>query len=140
MSTVELGVEVPFRVLADVTFHYNDCRLQYLFQVIRALSEFPIEALDIVIVTNVADEKKLKEISSLCAPLFRRHPVRPGAEKSVSFATFPNLADPWHLPWCHKPLISERFLQVRTVYTHYIHLEDDILLSFDNFCYFVHYR
>jgi len=137
---MELNPELPFRILVDVTFHYCESRLQYLFQVIRALSEYPVESTDIVIVTNVADQNKLHEIMSLCSPLVERHPARPSGKKTLSIESFPNLADPWHLPWCHKRLISDRFLNTEMAYTHYIHLEDDILLSFDNFCYFIRYR
>ena len=140
MSEQAHSFRLPFRVLAEVTFHYNAAKLRYLFQVIRALSEYPIEMLDVVVVTNVADESKLRKISSLCQPLFRPHPWRPDSTKSLAFASFPKLADPWHLPWSHKRLISEKFLSPDANYTHYIHLEEDILLSFDNFCYFANYR
>ena len=140
MSNMELKVELPFRILVDVTFHYNESRLQYLFQVVRAFSEYPIETTDIVIVTNVDDQSKLQKILSVCAPLVERHPTRRDSNKTLSIESFPNLPDPWHLPWCHKGLIADRFLNAEMGYTHYIHVEDDILLSFDNFCYFVRYR
>jgi hypothetical protein len=32
MMKMELNVELPFRLLVDVTFHYNEARFQYLFQ------------------------------------------------------------------------------------------------------------
>ena len=130
----------PFRLLVDITFHFKKSRLQYLFQVVRAFSEFPIESMDIVIVTNAADEDKLDDITSLCSPLVAPHPARPGGNKALSVKSFPDLADPWHLTWCHKHLISDKFLDVKFGYSHYIHVEDDILVSFDNFCYFIKYR
>jgi hypothetical protein len=77
---------------------------------------------------------------SLCSPLLERHPARPSSTKTLSAESFPDLSDPWHLPWCHKRLISDRFLAVGAAFTHYIHVEDDILLSFDNFRYFIRYR
>jgi hypothetical protein len=139
MSHLQLNA-FPYRILVDITFHYNKSRLQYLFQVVRAFSEYPIESMDIIIVTNVAEEDKLHEITSLCVPLIMRHPARPGSSKTLSVESFPNLADPWQLTWCHKHLISGRFLDANIAYSHYIHVEDDILASFDNFCYFVRYR
>ena len=139
MSHLQLNA-FPFRILLDITFHYNKSRLQYLFQVVRAFSEFPIESMDIIIVTNVAEEDKLHDIMSLCSPLIAPHPARPGSNKTLSVESFPDLADPWHLTWCHKHLISGKFLDAKIAYSHYIHVEDDILVSFDNFCYFVRYR
>ena len=139
MSNVQLNA-FPFRIFADITFHYKKSRLQYLFQVVRAFSEFPIEAMDIVIVTNTAEEQKLQDITSLCSPLIAPHPARPGSNKSLSVESFTDLADPWYLTWSHKHLISDRFLDDKFAYSHYIHVEDDILVSFDNFCYFIKYR
>ena len=130
----------PFRILVDITFHYNESKLQYLFQVIRAFSEYPIESIDMIIVTNVAAADKLHNITSLCSPLIAPHPARPGSNKTLSVESFADLADPWHLPWCHKHLISGKFLDAKSGYSHYIHIEDDILVSFDNFNYFVRYR
>lgn len=134
---MQLNAGFPFRILIDVTFHYNESRLQYLFQVVRAFSEYPVGAVDIVIVTNVTEASKLASITSLCSPLVAQHPGWPKRAKTLSIESFPNLDDPWHLPWCHKRLITDRFLCAEMGYTHYIHVEDDILVSFDNFCYFV---
>jgi len=133
-------MEPPSRILATVNFHYRESRLQYLFQVIRALCEYPVEALDVVVTTNVDHDKALGQIRNLCAPLFTVFPLRPTSRKTLSIESFPDLANPWLLPWSHKHLITDRFLGADSTYTHFIYLEDDILLSFDNFRYFVHYR
>ena len=130
----------PFCALIDITFHYKRSRLEYLFQVVREFASFPIELMDIVIVTNVDEQDKLRDIVSLCNPLIAHHPAQTKSHKTISIESFPNLADPWHLPWCHKRLISDRFLNDKTAYSHYIHVKDDILVSFDNFCYFIRYR
>lgn len=130
----------PFRLLVEITFHFRESRLQYLFQVIRALCEFPIEKLDIVVSTNIDDETSIGQIKRLVEPLLVEFPLRPNSKKGLSIASFPGLSDPWLLPWTHKRLISDQFLSAASDYTHFIHLEDDILLSFDNFCYFVHFR
>jgi hypothetical protein len=128
------------RILVAVTFHFREARLQYLFQVIRALCEYHVEALDIVVVTNVDHDAPLKQIRDLCAPLFTPLPMRPKATRTLSIESFPKLADPWLLPWSHKRLIADRFLNSESAYTHFIYVEDDVQLSFDNFCYFLRYR
>lgn len=138
MSKTTFNVS-PFRILCDITFHYNEARLQYLFQVLKSLSEYPVESMDIVIFTNVTDEEKIHKIMSLCSPLFERHPSRQSGDRALMIESHPGLVDPWHLPWCHKQLISDRFFGPGNSFTHYIHIEDDILLSFANFCYFIQY-
>jgi hypothetical protein len=140
MLNQNLLAECPVRILAAVTFHFRESRLQYLFQVLRALCEYPVEVLDVVIVTNVDDQSALTKIRDLCAPLFRPFPVRDWSKKSLSMRSVPNLADPWLLPWSHKHLISDMFISPGSNYTHFIYVEDDVLLSFENFCYFLHYR
>ena len=137
METVPI---YPLRILVAITFHFRDSRLQCLFQVMRALAEFPVEALDIIITSNVDDLNSLEKINRLAEPLLKEYPLRPGSRKTLSIASFTNLADPWLLPWTHKQFIVDRFLHEESDYTHFIYLEDDILLSFDNFCYFLHYR
>jgi hypothetical protein len=140
MQTLRASSAFPFRILVDITFHYNWSRLQHLFQVVKSFCEYPIEAVDIVIVTNTADEEKLRGIKSLCSPLTESNPIRPGSTRTLSIESFPDLADPWHLPWCHKHLITEKFLDTRNGYSHYIHTEDDMVISFENFCYFTGFR
>jgi hypothetical protein len=140
MQTLQLSSTSPFRILVDVTFHYNKSKLQYLFQVVKAFCEYPVDTVDIVIITNTANEDNLRTIRSLCSPLTESNPVRPGSVKILSIESFPDLVDPWHLPWCHKHLIAGRFLDEKNGYSHYIHTEDDVLISFDNFCYFTNFR
>jgi hypothetical protein len=140
MSGLNVSTRRPLRILAAVTFHFREKRLKYLFHAVRALSEFPVEVLDVVIVTNVDHRKELGQISHLCTPFFQSFPARQNSQKSLSIESFPDLADPWLLPWNHKHLIVDRFLSAKSTYTHFIYLEDDILISFDNFCYFLYYR
>lgn len=140
MHGLDLATDGPFRVLATVTFHFRESRLKYLFQVIRSLCEYPVNALDVVIVTNVDDQIALKRIRDLCEPLFKFFPLHERSKRNFSIESFPTLADPWLLPWAHKELISDRFLRKESGFTHFIYTEDDILISFVNFCYFVRYR
>ena len=140
MPALDIETAHPIRILAAVTFHFRESRLQYLFQVVRALCEYPVELLNVVIVTNVDHQAAIKQISDLCAPLFKPFPVRQSANKSLFIESFPELRDPWLLPWCHKHLITDKFLSAESPYSHFIYLEDDILLSFENLCYFLNYR
>ena len=128
-----------FRLLVEITFHYSFNRLNFLFQVIRGLSNLPVKRLDIVISTNTDDANRLDSIRNLCLPLLDKSPWDGNEIRSLSIKSFPRLEDPWHLPWCHKQLISGQFLADSSTYTHFIHIEDDLLLSLDNLLYFDHY-
>lgn len=137
--TNKVAYNEPLRILTAVNFHFVASRLEYLFQVVRALSEYPTEAMDIVITTNVAQENLHRQIRQLCEPLLEPFPLG-GQKKSLLIESYPNLGDPWMLPWCHKHLIRDVFLKDDSGYSHFIYLEDDILLPFRNFNYFLCYR
>lgn len=125
------------RILAAVTFHFRPERIEYLFQVVRALSEFPVGALDIVIVTNVDQDNLVDQLRNACKPLLDPFSAW-GGSKRLSIESHTQLDDPWLLPWSHKHLIADEFLQ--NDYTHFIYIEDDIRLSYKNFSYFIYYR
>jgi hypothetical protein len=135
----QTNVSLPFRLLAEVTFHYSEKRLHFLFQSIRGLCEMPVEELQVVVSTNTRDENALSRIRTLCGPLFDGSAWGGANNKTLLIESFPNLTDPWLLPWCHKHLIVDSFLAKGSSFTHFIHIEDDLLLSVNNLLYFTRY-
>ncbi|NDD99341.1 hypothetical protein EB008_03475 [bacterium] len=120
--------------LIAITCHYNPERLECLEKVLQTLKTFP--KADIVLLTNTGRKRKTKEIEECYKKVFPA-----GIEsKTVSMRTCPDLMHPIELTWSHKQLIKDEFLDPQKGYTHFIYLEDDIALDFDNFCYFVHAR
>ncbi len=128
------------RLLVAITFHYRKQRLQYLFQVIKSLSCFPIAALDIVVATNTIQAEEIESIKRMCGPLVGFAMESSTCFKSIEVRSFPGLINPLHLPWAHKHLILDQFLNAGGEYTHYLYLEGDIEFSFTNFLYFLKYR
>jgi hypothetical protein len=121
------------RILVAITFHFNAARLGFLGEVLRSLAEYPVAAMHVAIVTNTADPGDLRVLRRLCAESL------PG--KTFSIRSHGDLAHPFDLTWCHKTIIAEEFLAGNDAgYTHFIYLEDDIRLSFANFCYFIDFR
>src|SRR5512146_763297 len=105
------------RLLVAITFHYRAARLPLLLAVARSFLAFPVAAVDLVVLTNTTAEDEVRRIAAMLEPL-----VAPGVEGADTTRTFrleshPGLADPWLLLWCHKPLITDRFL-ARADYTH----------------------
>ena len=120
------------RILCAITFHFSAARTPFLTDVLLSLAEFPVTKLDVVIVTNTIAPADLDKLEKLCE-----------AVPSISFSlqTEPDLENPRELTWRHKRLLVERFLAPSLQpYTHFIYLEDDIRVSFVNFCYFLEAR
>jgi hypothetical protein len=121
------------RILAAISFHFDPARLIFLAEVLRSLSEFPVPTVEIAIVTNTLRQDQLTIIRRLAAEVL--------SGKSVSVRSYGDLAHPFDLTWCHKAIIAEEFAAGEHArYTHFIYLEDDIRLSFVNFCYFLEFR
>ncbi len=121
------------RVLCAITFHFDSTHLGFLAAVLRSLSEFPVADLSVVIVTNTFSEEDLAQLHRLSSGM--------PSGKGASIRSYGDLTHPFDLTWCHKAIISEEFVAGNhDHYTHFIYLEDDIELSFANFCYFLEYR
>lgn len=127
------------RLLVAITFHHDPTRLPILLDLVRTLAEFPVEALDCVVVTNGGDQgeadmvKRLFVMRRLFSPWFN-------AGKRFEIKVSEAIDNPLDLPWQAKPLIRDRFLAAQAHYTHFIHLEDDMRFSFMNFAYWHRYR
>jgi len=108
-------------------------RLGFLAEVLRSLSEFPVADMSVVIVTNTFRQEDLALLRRLNGEILRGN--------SSSIRSFGDLAHPFDLTWRHKAIIAGEFIGANHGrYTHFIYLEDDIRLSFGNFCYFVEFR
>ena len=118
-------------LLVAITFHFVQGRLGYLEKVLQSLASFPVQRRDIVVFTNTTDRTEQKAIHQIfhAAGLVNGHDAR------LEIAQV--LAHPYELTWAHKKLISEFFLTPGRPYSHFIYLEDDEQLTFENFAYFL---
>lgn len=138
METVRGDSAEAGRLLVAVTFHYRADRLPLLLSVARSFLAFPVAAIDLVVLTNTTMPDEMQRIVAMLEPLAAPGVGR-GAARTFRLETHPGLADPWFLLWCHKALIKDQFL-ARADCTHFIYAEDDILMSWENFRYFVEHR
>ena len=122
------------KILVAITFHYDTNRLIYLAKVLASLARFPVTALRVVIITNTEESQGIHTINTLC------HDILQADKQSYYLGICRDLEHPFLLTWCHKSIIADEFFSSSENYTHFIYLEDDIELSFLNFCYFVTYR
>lgn len=119
--------------LVAITAHYSELRLQYLSQVLTSLGTFPHAT--VIIYTNTVDETELSNLKHVCSDALAHR----NEDVSWSIRSCPNLLHEYFLTWEHKPAIKDEFVQ-SGIYSHFIYLEDDEELTFDNFLYFLEYR
>jgi hypothetical protein len=121
------------RILCAITFHFDSAHFDFLAEVLRSLSTFAVAAMDMVVVTNTLREQDLARLRALCVDM--------PSGKSCSIRSYGELDHSYYLTWCHKEIISNEFVEGnQNRYSHFIYLEDDILLNFANFCYFMEFR
>lgn len=120
------------RLLISLCFHFRAVTIKYLLQVMRGYFSFTVEQLDFVIYTNAADEDYalLERSIAQCFTGQCNH--------KISLKSVADLEDPWLLPWQHRKDFKETFLDNQN-YTHYIYSEDDLVLNFSNFIYFLRF-
>ena len=129
---IDLNEITRVRLLVAITFHMSQSRITYLASVLRSLADFPVSELRVVIITNTLDPSNLHILSALGSEVLQKD--------SVFVRTSGELAHPFELAWCHKSLIRDEFLMASWGNpTHFIYLEDDMQLSFNNFAYYVTY-
>jgi hypothetical protein len=120
------------RILVATSFHFDFTRLGFLGEVLRSLSEFAVAAIEVVVLTNVADAETIAPLRRLCVETLG---------DLCQVRCYVDLADPWDLTWRHKAIISDEFVERnRGDFTHFIYLEGDIRLTFANFCYWLEFR
>ena len=120
------------RILVAISFHFDFTRLGFLGEVLRSLSEFPVAAIEVAVVTNVVDAETIAPLRRLCLETLG---------DLCTIRTEVDLASPWDLTWRHKAIISDEFIERNHGdFTHFIYLEGDIRLTFANFCYWLEFR
>jgi hypothetical protein len=119
------------RLLVAISFHFAQERFGYLEEVLRTLANFAVRKRNIVVFTNTADATAQEALRQV----FRRAHLADRQDARVMSET--NLTHPFDLTWMHKRLITDEFLAPESPYTHFIYLEDDECLTFENFAYFL---
>jgi hypothetical protein len=130
-STRHLKRAAQARLLIAISFHFVKGRLTYLDKALQSLAAFPISRRDIVVftnTTNITEQESIREL--FCrAGLVDGHDARLAVEAA--------LTHPFNLTWAHKKLISGDFLAPDSLYTHFVYIEDDMQLTYENFVYFL---
>lgn len=116
------------RLLVCVTFHYVAARLVWLRQVLECLCRYDMP-IRLIVLTNAVDDAEIADILQLVPPSESMH---------AECRSIEGLADPFELTWSHKPIIANDFLAGD--HTHFVYVEDDILIAPEAFAYWRQYR
>jgi hypothetical protein len=120
-------------LLVAITFHHVAARIPYLLEVVRALNDFPVRAMHIVVMVNAVEDAERARLQAILEPGL-------GAGKSLALHRCTDIGHPYNLTWQHKRLITDVFLAPGAGFTHFVYLEDDIRFGFANFAYFLRWR
>jgi hypothetical protein len=125
-----LSMAKDAHLLVAITFHFVFERLRYLEEVVLELAAFPTRGRSIVLLTNTTDVAEQQAIRQVFANAgLAGHGARVTIERELNHS--------YDLTWRHKKLIIDEFLAPGSRYTHFVYLEDDERLTFQNFAYFV---
>jgi hypothetical protein len=133
MAAIEPPVPEECSLLVAITFHHLPRRVIYLLDVVRALADFPVRAIDIRVMINDVPDKVYDALHEVLAGTVSRN-------ATVTLVRCRDLEHPFHLTWAHKRLIPDEFLAASSPHTHFVYLEDDMRFSFRNFRYFLDHR
>ena len=130
-DSVDIASAERAEVLVAITFHFVERRLVYLEDVLRSLAAFGVRRKLIVVYTNTTVPGERLAIEQSLA----RANLKQGQDAEIVVDN--DLPHPFELTWCHKRLITERFCAANSTFTHFVYLEDDERLTFENFAYFI---
>jgi hypothetical protein len=115
------------RLLAAITFHYDEARLGYLKKVCL---QIPLLGFDykVLVVTNAKDESAHQKIRDQL-----------GHFSNFQIVSYPVMGHPFFLTWGHLPMFK-CYHESDPSYSHFMYLEDDIQVTARNVNYWLRGR
>jgi len=115
------------KLLVSITFHYNSARLKYLRTICQQLPALAFE-IKVLIITNTKEANLLKSISDSINFL-----------PNYELIDYPVMGHPYFLTWGYHPFFKNYFLTDLS-FSHFMYLEDDILIKPKNIDYWLRGR
>jgi len=117
----------PRKMAICVIFHFNKERLCFLDLISRNFNSLA-ESVSVCIVTNTSKDSEIEQIDSVLS------------SNGVDYFIYSEdrLGHPYLLPWSHF-VVFRRLFEDKTI-THFMYLEDDILINKNNIMYWVYSR
>ncbi|MCF8196637.1 MAG: hypothetical protein K9J38_11625 [Polynucleobacter sp.] len=115
------------RLLASITFHYDEARLEYLQKVCLQIPSLGFDY-KVLIVTNAKDDSAHQKIRDQL-----------GHCSNFEIVSYPVMGHPFFLTWGHLPMFK-RYHESDPSYSHFMYLEDDIQVTARNVNYWLRGR
>ena len=122
-------------IIICVTFHFNVKRLTYLKKILKEHTKFG-KNVDVYVFTNTFNESEIFSIKSN-SPNEKK--TFYGGSYFFQIISCDNLKHPHNLILEHKKILYKSFLN-QNKYTHFLHTEDDNLITANNIIYWLKYR
>jgi hypothetical protein len=121
------AVPLPDRLLVCVTFFFVEERLRYLDRIAAHFAELARQV-SVAVITNRADEPSLRKIGAVLA----------GKGFDFQIRTPMMIGHPYLLPWFHFDIVRAHIAEGVT--SHFMYLEDDLLVTRRNIEYWMRGR
>tara|TARA_B100000959_G_scaffold140146_1_gene147260 strand:+ start:371 stop:1381 length:1011 start_codon:yes stop_codon:yes gene_type:complete len=120
-------IKLPKYLIVTITFYYDQKKIKYLRSICKELFNISSKC-KVVIVTNLKSHSLKKKL------------IQKIKFKNLQVETFTpeNLTSSRFLPWTHL-IIMQKYFKIKK-YSHFLNLEDDILISKKNFIYWIKSR
>ncbi len=115
------------KVKVCISFYYNKDKIKKLIKVCKNLF-YIFKEIDLTIITNNKSFKIYKN----------QFPKIKNSKSKITMYFFSNKLDPRIMPWAHFNIMKKAF--VKNKYTHYLYIEDDILITKRNINYWLSAR
>lgn len=118
---------LPKKLAICVTFFYNEEKINILRKVCKEFNNLA-QNIDVTIITNENDSKKINNLRISLEEIL----------KDFKIHSVQDLQHPKFLPWSHLVVMRQKILD--DSFTHFLYLEDDILLTKENIIYWINAR
>ena len=117
----------PKKLVIVICFFYNKKKIKTLKKTLNKINSYKFK-IDLTLITNKISKKERKIIEKLAYPKI----------KKIDIQENQNLPDDNLLPWYSILVMKKKF--ENKLNSHFMFLEDDILVSNENICYWIFFR
>jgi hypothetical protein len=121
------GILAGLSILVCTPSLFDPERFRHLWMTVRFLSGLGCCRVKTIVLTDAVEASHLQQLEQLVKPISDETVIRP--ERGLNSLK--------GLPWRHKKIIWEEFLNDDSPFDLFIYLEDDIFLASENIAYFI---
>ena len=117
----------PKKLAIVICFYFNDKKINILRTTVREIISYNFK-IDLTVITNNLSNKQRKILEKLAKPKF----------KDLNIHEIKDIPDTNMLPWYSINIMKKKY-QNKSI-SHFMFIEDDILVTSKNICYWIYFR